>query len=527
MVQARLTMVSLLTAREGTVPVLPPTGPAVPTAPPSTSPAGPPTLGAEQALGCVRAALDEGSWGAACTALVTTLCHELGASRVSLAWVGGRALHVVALSGGAPLAAGPLLPELQQAMLEASHQHCSLVWPPLPPAAALPGAPASASPALHITLAHQALCKTLGLRGLVSVPLARDGQVLGVLLCERAGPSQSPETRTSKAPMAASKGAFTPSELQWLTALAEVATPALSLRHELDRPWLARRQADWAHLRHRLADPTQGGLRWGLGAAALALLGLGLLPLPHQVTATARLEGAVQRVMSAPQDGFLREVLVRPGDTVKTGQVLAQLADDDLQAARRAHLADIAQRENEFADAFARGERAQAMTAQNKLAAIQAQLALVEQQLARLKVVAPFDGVVIQGDLRQQLGAPLKRGDSLLTLAPGLDWRVVLEVPEADIARLAPGQTAGLRLAALPDLAIGLQLARVTPVAKLTPEGLRYEIEARPQGAAAQAPGLRPGLQGVARIEMPAEPLLQRAWRRSSQWLRLFAWTWF
>lgn len=463
-----------------------------------------PTLDADQAMSCLSAALNEADWPATCATFVHTLAARLGASRVSLAWVSGQTLQLVALSGAGQVPAGALVTELEQAMLEASHQQRSLCWPEQ---AEKPEA--TQAPAQHaITLAHQALCRTQGLCAVLSVPLARQGQVIGMLLCER------------------SQGlAFTPADQQALGQLAQLASPALWLRHQLDRPWLARRQAQCQAAWQRLRDPAERLLRLKLAALALALLGLGWVPVPHQVTATARLEGAVQRVLSAPQDGFLREVSVRPGDAVKAGQVLAQLADEDLQGARRTQLADIAQRENEFADAFARGDRAQAMTAQNKLTAARAQLALVEQQLGRLQIVAPFDGIVIQGDLRQQLGAPLKRGEALLTLAPGLDWRVVLDVAEADIAQLAPGQTGALRLAALPDHAIALRLARFTPVAKPTPQGVRYEIEASPEGEGARLAGLRPGLQGVARLTLPKQALLGRALQQGWSWLRTLAWS--
>lgn len=469
-------------------------------------------MGMPEVLDCVRATLAENDWAASSTALVTQTCRMLGASRVSLGWITRQTLKVVALSDGVVLEEGVAIPELHQAMLEAAHQHATLVWPP------------TKAMNTRITLAHQALFKTQGLSGLVSVPLARQGKVVGVLVCERG--FQADPLRPNSAIEGAQAGAFTAAQVQWVEALAEVASSVLILRHQIDRPWWDRRRAQWYDFQQRVADPAERGLRLGLGAAAAALVFMALVPLPHQVTANARLEGAVQRVMSAPQDGYLREVMVRPGDVVKAGQVLAQLSDEDLQGARRARLAEVAQHENEFSEAFARGDRAQAMTAQNKLAESKAQLSLIDQQLSRLQVVAPFDGVVIQGDLRQQLGAPLKRGESLLTLAPGLDWRVVLEVDESDIASLERGQVAGLRLAALPDQAIGLLLERVTPVAKITPNGVKYEIEARPNGAGAGATGLRPGLQGVARIEMPAKPLLWRAAVRSWQWLRMMAWTW-
>jgi HlyD family secretion protein len=134
---------------------------------------------------------------------------------------------------------------------------------------------------------------------------------------------------------------------------------------------------------------------------------------------------------------------------------------------------------------------------------------------------------VIQGDLRQQLGAPVKRGETLMTLAPGLDWRVVLEVDESEVSELQSGQIAGLRLAAMPGQVISLLLERVTPVAKPTADGVRYEVEAVPTGAGAGLAGLRPGLQGVAQIELESRPLLQRWAVNAWQWLRMLVWTWF
>lgn len=472
-------------------------------------------LAEAQAVACLHAFLAAKDWTAGAAALVTLLNQQLACHRVALGWVSGQALRLRVLSDGVLLEEGVALTELHQAMLESAHQQTMLSWP-LPP----DQAPRSAQ---AITLAHQTLCRVQGLSGVVTVPLAQDGVVLGAITLERA--AHIDRSRPMGLSAGGASNGFNEAELAWLTRLAALVAPALSLRYRLEQPWYERGRGWVESLRLRLADPRERALRWSvLAFFGIVSFGIGL-PLPYQVTANARLEGAVQRVMSAPQDGYLREVHVSAGDVVKAGQVLAEMADDDLQNTRRARLAEANQHENAFAEAFARGDRAQAIMAQAKLSEAKAQLALVEQQIARLKITAPFDGVVIAGDLRQQLGAPLKRGESLLTLAPGLDWRVVLEVDERDIASLNTGQMARLRLAAMPDQPIGLMLNRVTPVAKTTPSGVLYEIEAVPTGAGAGARGLRPGLQGVARIDMPARPLLWRMADRAWQWIRMQVWT--
>lgn len=463
-------------------------------------------------LGCLRTALAARDWQGSAAEVVSEIGQRLKCLRVSIGWVVAGQLRIVALSDGVVLAEGQAIPELNQAMLEAVHQHTTLAWPQ------------ATRNAVRITLAHQNLFKVQGLGGVVSVPLAHRGRVIGVITCERSVMSDPLAVRVLEEVI---RVAFEPQEIRWLEQLAEGLAPLLYLRYKLDRPWVERLRAGAIVLGYRLKDPAERRLRWSV-LAVVWLLTVGLLwPVPYSVSATARLEGSVQRVLSAAQDGYLREVHVRPGDVVKAGQLLAELSDDELQSSRRARQADVAQQENAFAEAFARGDRAQAAQAQAKLAEAKAQLGLVEQQLSRVRLTAPFDGVVIQGDLRQQLGGPVKRGEALLTLAPGLDWRVILEVGESDVAQLERGQTATLRLAAMPGQPIALMLARVTPVARTTADGVRYEVEAWPAGKGAGLAGLRPGLEGVAKVDLPSRPLLTRWAVRAWNWLGMLTWSWF
>lgn len=462
-------------------------------------------------MSCVRAALMAPDWQHSAAEAVSAISQRLECLRVSIGWVSAGQLRVLALSDGVVLAEGLAIPELNQAMLEAVHQHATLVWPQ------------STRNAVRITLAHQALFKVQGLAGVMSVPLAHQGEVIGVITCERSVPSDALQLASRHDLV---RAAFESSEIRWLEQLAEALAPLLHVRYQLARPWSERMRAILLRWRQRLKDPSERRLRLSaLALAGAALWGL-IYPMPQRVSATARLEGSVQRVMSAAQDGYLREVHVRPGDLVKAGDVLAELSDDELQSARRGRLAEVAQQENAFAEAFARGDRGQAAMAQTKVSEAKAQLALVDQQLARVRITAPFDGVVIQGDLRQQLGAPVKRGDALLTLAPGLDWRVVLEVKESDVGELTRGMAATLRLAAMPDQPITLMIDRITPVARSTADGVRYEVEARPAGQGAGLSGLRPGLEGVAKIELKDSPLIWRWTLQSARWLRMAVWTW-
>ncbi len=463
-------------------------------------------------LACLRTALSARDWKHSSAEVVAEISQLLKCLRVSIGWVVAGQLRVVALSDGVVLEEGAAIPELNQAMLEAVHQRAVLIWPE------------AGRSGERITLAHQSLFKAQGLAGVISIPLADHGRVVGVITCERSAPTVG-LAPNSRADVAA--GTFEPAEQRWLEAMASSLSPLLTLQYRIDRPLSERIRSDVLLFKERLKDPKQSGLRWTLGLLGLTLAYALVWPMPHRVSGTAKLEGAVQRVLSASQDGYLREVFVRPGDVVKEGQVLARLSDDELQSARRARMAEVAQHENGFAEAFARGDRGQAAVEQSKVSEARAQLGLIDQQLARTTLTAPFDGVVIQGDLRQLMGAPVKRGDPLLTLAPGLDWRVMIEVDESEVGSVHRGQVAELRLAAMPGQAIALVVDRVTPVARSTSDGVRYEVEAKPTGLGAGLAGLRPGLQGVAKVALADQPLAFRWVVKGWQWLRLQIWSWF
>jgi multidrug efflux pump subunit AcrA (membrane-fusion protein) len=186
-----------------------------------------------------------------------------------------------------------------------------------------------------------------------------------------------------------------------------------------------------------------------------------------------------------------------------------------------------------LASAQARADRAALSQHQAKADEAQAQLALVEHKLSRARLVAPFDAIVVQGDLQPQLGAPVRLGVELMTLAPQQGLRVVVEVDERDAARIAPGHTGRLALSALPWDSLPLEVTRISPLAKAVEGRNVFEVEARllpsASGSAAQmaaASGLRPGLLGQARIEVGHAGLWWQGLYRLGAALRLAAWRW-
>jgi multidrug efflux pump subunit AcrA (membrane-fusion protein) len=315
---------------------------------------------------------------------------------------------------------------------------------------------------------------------------------------------------------------FTSDEIGFCEDSAALAAPILSLKCLAERGWVASTRDALRGLWSRLVSPEARRARFALAACGPAVAALLFIPVPYHVSAPARVESSVQRVVAAPVDGFLEQINVRPGDSVKAGQVLAQLATQDLQAERLKRQSELAQHENVYKAALARADRIQLVINQARAAEAQAQLALVDNHLQRAQLRAPFGGVVIKGDLSQQLGAPVRRGEVLLTLAPDERYRLIVEVDERDAALIGDGLPGKLALAALPEDLFEFRVTRLLPVAVAADGRNFFEVE-----GALEGPGktLRPGMRGVAKI---AAGRRSPAWiltHRLTDWLRLAAWS--
>lgn len=447
-------------------------------------------------LELVAATLEADGLEAACVTLVTELATRLRLERASLGLAEAGGLRVAAISHSAQFdARAQLVRDLAAAMQESVDQDAVVLHP------------APSAPAAPIARAHGELATRHGAPSLCSVPLASRGRAVGALTLEGA-----PERVLDPAARALCED------------LAALLGPLLELRREADASPLERARSALRTAFEALRSPERRLPRLVAAALGGALLLFALTPGAYRVRADATLEGRVQRAITAGVDGYVAEANARAGDVVRRGELLGRLDERDLQLERRVWLGRRAQHLKEQRGALASDDRAQLNVAAAKLAQAEAQVALLEQSLARTRLVAPFDGVVVKGDLSQALGSPVKKGEVLFELAPLDGYRIILEVDERAIGDVAPGQRGRLALSALPGEPLALQVERISRVATADEGRNFFRVEARleePRDA------LRPGMRGIAKIEAGRRV---RAWiwgHDLVDWLRLRLWSWW
>jgi len=425
-----------------------------------------------------------------------TLCNELAArhqcQRVSLAWKRGPYLRMQAISHLEKFEKRmAVVRQLEAAMEEAADQDTEIVLP-------------SPAESPLITCDHATYAREQKPGNLATVPLRSGGSPVGAITCERA---ESP---------------FSDQELRHLRLTAD---------HGARRLDALEREGAW--LGGRLKRKAREKLKKYLGvkhtfAKAVAVAGALLLlwsvfgRLDYEVSAGFSLRGTETAVMSAPFEGFLGEVKVQKGDTVSAGQVVATLDRTELALELSAAQADQTRFEREVQQARSERKLGEMQVAEARAAQARAKLSILELHLAQGEIRAPFDGVIVEGDLRERVGTPLKQGDALYRIARLDRMYAEVMVKEDDVHEIVAGARGRIAFASKPGSRFAVQVERVEPMAVPRPEGNMFIVRCTLSDK--NEPWWRPGMSGAARLDAGRRAPLWIATHRTLDYLRLRWW---
>lgn len=441
----------------------------------------------------VAASLEHESFKAAATDVATELAGRFACKRVSIGFLRGNILKVDAISHSASFdIKSNLVHAIKDTMHECLDQAATIIYP----------APENTSD--QVTRAHAGLASLNGVGSLCTVPLSANGKIIGALLFERSA------SRPFKA-----------MDVEQLEQVGLLIGSVLDMRCREERP-LARKAWDSINMFFsKLVGPSHLRLKAAASLALVVFTFLALASNDFRIVSDAVLEPTILRAIVAPQNGYISDAHVRAGDIVRRGDVLLTLDDKDLLLEQRQFLGQSEQYRKEYRSALAGYDRVQVAIIKARIQQAEAQLALVNKQLARTRLIAPIDGLVVSGDLSQSLGSPVERGEILYEVAPLESYRAVIKSDERDIAYIKAGQQGRLTLAGMPNKPIPLKVEKITPVT-IAEEGRNYfRIEAVMD---LQSDLLRPGMEGVAKIDVGRRKLIWIWSRRLVGWLRLWSW---
>ncbi|MFO7964219.1 MAG: efflux RND transporter periplasmic adaptor subunit [Desulfobacterales bacterium] len=449
----------------------------------------------EKLLDLIVSGVENGRFYTAAMSFVTKLSILLKCDRVSLGFIKKNRIQVSVLSHSADFSKQMnLMRAIGLAMDEAVDQK------------AIVKLPADNAETGVVTRTNEELARKHGSETILTIPLQAEGRCYGGLLLER--PAKNP---------------FGQAEVELCDTAAGIVGAILNAKRMEER-WIGSKAIDAAAVQLKRFLGPGYPLRKLIAAGLMVLvLFFSLYSTDYRITATGMIEGRIKRAVAAPFDGYVKEASVRAGDTVGEGDLICLLDDRDLKLERFKWLTERNQLENQFNEAMANHERSRIQITKAKMEQAEAQIALIDEQLSRTQLRAPFDAVVMSGDLTQSLGAPVERGDVLFELAPLDAYRVIIEVDERDISKIAVGQKSELIFSSIPGKSFPFTISKITPVTTAEEGRNFFRVEGRIETASAR---LRPGMEGIGKITVDRRKLIWIWTHRAADWLRLQIWRW-
>ena len=351
---------------------------------------------------------------------------------------------------------------------------------------------------------HEAYAKAEGVHHVLSVPLRMGQSAAGAMTFER------------------SKRAFSENDLRAVRVLANQVTRRVVEMKKTSR-WFGAR---WlGAIRDGLGSFLGYRKTWQkLGAivGTVVVLLLVFLRLEYRVEAPFILRSTEIVHVPAPFKGYLSEVYTQVGDLVEPQQALLSLDASELLLERANIFAEIQRFTSEAEDAEAELRLSDMRVALAQKRQSEANLQLVEYRIGRANVIAPFAGIVVEGDLTDRIGAPVKQGDLLMRLTRMDNLYVELKVDERDIHDIQTSVDGEFAFNSKPDSHFGFDLSQIEPVAVAESTGNIFYVNGALQSSAES--WWRPGMSGVAKINAGKRSLLWMCTHRLVDFLRIHLW---
>lgn len=439
--------------------------------------------------------MNEDKSGAATLALVNGLASHYGAHPVALGWLHGDAMRLSAVSNVDRFERNTRKVQLLEDSFLETLGHKEALW-------------TDARQRDPLFAAHGQLREALGVAALAALQLDDAAGVPRAVLI--LGFEQEHEARP---------------DLRNLQAMSAFLLPWLETLRSRDRWWGARLGAGLRQQLSRVTGPTHVWRKTLTALASALLLFILFGQWDYHIEAQSQLTTDATRLVSAQFDGRVDEVKATLGDTVKTGDVLLTLDTRDLRQQENDTRAELQRYEAEADKSRAAGNLAELGIARARHAQAQARLARVLAYLEQARAVAPFDAVVVDGERKNLINAPVKKGDTLYRVARVDGLYLELMVPEREIRHIEGSGRGTLRLLSRPDEPIPFHIETLIPVAQVKgQEGNHFLVKARLDQAVET--WWRPGMSGIARIEGGRRNIAWILTHRLLDAVRLKFWWW-
>jgi RND family efflux transporter MFP subunit len=259
----------------------------------------------------------------------------------------------------------------------------------------------------------------------------------------------------------------------------------------------------------------------GAGAVLLFLL---IFPLPLRVVGDASVSPAQSVLIQPEVEGVVQRVLVREGEAVSTGTVLANLSDWQYRAQLAAAQAKYETAVSQMNRALNNNDGGEAGIQRIQADFWAAELTRAHERLDHTQLRSPINGVVATPHVEDLVGRKLMPGDTFAEVVDTSRAIVDVAIDEDDVLLLHSGEKASIKLEGFPTRTFHGVVTVVSPKSKVQ-EADRYFFARvavpNPDGA------IRDGMQGRGKVVTGWSPAGKVLFRRPAIWIWSRLWSWF
>ncbi len=446
------------------------------------------------ALEVISVCNQSGHFTSTAMALCNALADKLRCHRVSLGVLEGRYVRVHAMSRTDTFHREMKLTQaIEAAMEECLDQDLEIICP-------------AATDAAYVSRATGQLSQRHGPSAVLCVPVRRNGGVSAVITLERS--SDRPFTKLE--------------EIEAVRLTCDLCAPRLMDLREHARWFGARMAASVKKKAGTILGPQHTAMKLWAVLIFLSAMFLVFANGEYRVSAPFIFEASIQQAVVAPFDSYIKSVHVDPSDTVNAGQtILGELETSDLRLELAALKAQQQGHRKQRAASMRDGKTAEAQMAEAQIDKLSAEIRLVESHIKQATLVAPISGSLVSEDLKRRMGAPVETGEVLFEIARIELLRAELYVPEESIALVNIGQAGELAAVGHPNRKIRFVVERITPLAEVVNQVNSFRVRAR---LLDRPKWMRPGMEGLARIDVGKKRYVWIWTHRLTDWLRMKLW---
>lgn len=441
----------------------------------------------------VQKVLEKEKFKQAAITLASEIADRHKAERVSFGWLKHDYIVLKAISHTDHFEKKmQIVRDLEGAMEESYEQDASITFPPQ-------------ENSLLSTRMHESYSQTYNAGNMLSVPVRHGDEIIGIISCERKGRP------------------FNDDDAMQIHLASNLCSARL-LELYRKSSWFGARMARSARrgLGKLLGYEHTWAKFFGILITGIVLFAT-LYPLEYKVSSPAILKTDKIIYLTAPFDGYIDSVCVKPGDVVYKGQEILRLDQKALKLEEADLMAVEQDNRREIQKAQANQELAEIRIQQAKLAQTQAKLKTVRYKLSKSVIYATADSaVIVEGDLQKRIGAPVTQGSELFQMALIENIYVEVDVSELEIKNVKLGGEGMLAIKSRPNDIYRFRTERISPTASVKDQENTFPVRAEFLN---QTPTwFRPGMTGIAKIFAGKKTLWWILSHQAIDYLRLKLW---